>query len=146
MSTPTVRPSCPNFSSGPCAKRPGFTAAEAYQGAPFGRSHRADIGLSKIKESMALTREILKLPKDYLVAMVPASDTGAVEMCMWSLLGPRGVTVCHWESFGSGWMTDAEKNYRSCGIWQLPLGSCQTLRASIGKTTWSSLGTVLPVV
>ena len=97
------KPNCPNFSSGPCAKRPGFSPATAYAGTPFGRSHRAAIGMGKIRESMELTREILKIPKDYLVAMVPASDTGAVEMMMWQLLGPRGVTCAHWESFGSGW-------------------------------------------
>ena len=102
MAAPT-KPNCPNFSSGPCAKRPGFSPAVAYADAPLGRSHRAAVGLNKIKESMALTREILKITKDYHVAMVPASDTGAVEMMMWQLLGTRGVTIAHWESFGGGW-------------------------------------------
>mmetsp|Transcript_7000 Transcript_7000/g.17406 ORF Transcript_7000/g.17406 Transcript_7000/m.17406 type:complete len:720 (+) Transcript_7000:42-2201(+) len=111
MAAPPPKPNCPNFSSGPCAKRPGFTSA-AYNDATFGRSHRAPIAMAKIKESMALTKEILKIPKDYLVAMVPASDTGAVEMMMWQLLGPRGVTVCHWESFGSGWFIDASKQLK----------------------------------
>jgi len=124
MSQP-AKPACPNFSSGPCAKRPGFSPAEAYKDAPFGRSHRAPVGMAKIRESMALTKEILKIPKDYLVAMVPASDTGAVEMMMWQLLGPRGVTVCHWESFGSGWMTDAEK--------QLKLPKLRSLKGEYGQ-------------
>lgn len=90
----------------------------------FGRSHRAPIALNKIKESMALTKEILKIPKDYHVAMVPASDTGAVEMMMWQLLGPRGVTVCHWESFGGGWWTDASK--------ELKLPKLRNLQADFG--------------
>lgn len=125
MSAPPPKPACPNFSSGPCAKRPGFNPGVAYADAPFGRSHRAAIGKNKIKESMRLTKEILKIPKDYLVAMVPASDTGAVEMMMWQLLGPRGVTVCHWESFGSGWFTDAEK--------QLKLPKLRNLKAPFGE-------------
>jgi phosphoserine aminotransferase len=123
MSGPPPKPKCPNFSSGPCAKRPGYTPA-ALADTPFGRSHRAPIGMAKIRQSMEMTREILKLPKDYLIAMVPASDTGAVEMMMWQLLGPRGVTVCHWESFGGGWYSDAKN--------QLKLPKLRNLTAPFG--------------
>jgi phosphoserine aminotransferase len=125
MSGPPPKPKCPNFSSGPCAKRPGYTPGVALADTPWGRSHRAPIGLNKIKESMAMTREILKIPKDYHVAMVPASDTGAVEMMMWQLLGPRGVTVCHWESFGGGWYSDAKN--------QLKLPKLRNLTAPFGS-------------
>mmetsp|Transcript_10993 Transcript_10993/g.25756 ORF Transcript_10993/g.25756 Transcript_10993/m.25756 type:complete len:718 (+) Transcript_10993:115-2268(+) len=118
------KPACPNFSSGPCAKRPGYTPA-ALADATFGRSHRAPLALNKIKDSMAMTKEILKIPADYHVAMVPASDTGAVEMMMWQLLGPRGVTVCHWESFGGGWWTDASK--------ELKLGKITNKNADFGS-------------
>ena len=125
MSGPPPKPKCPNFSSGPCAKRPGYTPGVALADTPWGRSHRAPIGLNKIKESLAMTREILKIPKDYHVAMVPASDTGAVEMMMWQLLGPRGVTVCHWESFGGGWYSDAKN--------QLKLPKLRNLTAPFGS-------------
>jgi len=128
---PATKPKCPNFSSGPCAKRPGYTPGVALAGTPWGRSHRAPVGLNKIKESMALTREILKVPKDYHVAMVPASDTGAVEMMMWQLLGPRGVTVCHWESFGGGWYGDAKNQLKIPKLRNLtaPFGSLPDLNS-----------------
>eukprot|EP00285_Hemiselmis_virescens_P019796 CAMPEP_0173380214 /NCGR_PEP_ID=MMETSP1356-20130122/2937_1 /TAXON_ID=77927 ORGANISM="Hemiselmis virescens, Strain PCC157" /NCGR_SAMPLE_ID=MMETSP1356 /ASSEMBLY_ACC=CAM_ASM_000847 /LENGTH=717 /DNA_ID=CAMNT_0014333733 /DNA_START=48 /DNA_END=2201 /DNA_ORIENTATION=+ len=124
------KPACPNFSSGPCAKRPGYTPA-ALADATFGRSHRAPLALNKIKDSMAMTKEILKIPSDYLVAMVPASDTGAVEMMMWQLLGPRGVTVCHWESFGGGWWGDASKELKLPKLRNLnaPFGSLPDLNS-----------------
>ena len=128
---PKHKPKCPNFSSGPCAKRPGYTPGVALADTPWGRSHRAPIGLSKINETMAMTKEILKLPKDYLVAMVPASDTGAVEMMMWQLLGPRGVTVCHWESFGGGWYGDAKSQLKIPKLRNLnaPFGSLPDLKS-----------------
>ncbi|MGU3400350.1 phosphoserine transaminase [Brucellaceae bacterium D45D] len=108
---PATRPANPNFSSGPCAKRPGWSL-EALSDAPLGRSHRAKIGKNKLKEAIDLTREILGVPADYRIGIVPASDTGAVEMALWSLLGARGVDMVAWESFGSGWVTDVIKQLR----------------------------------
>ena len=121
---PASLPNCPNFSSGPCAKRPGWTPA-ALADAPLGRSHRAKIGKAKLKLAIDLTREILQVPADYRIGIVPASDTGAVEMAMWSLLGERPVDALAWESFGAGWITDIVK--------QLKLRDARLLRADYGK-------------
>lgn len=111
IAKPARRPANPNFSSGPCAKRPGWSL-DALSDAPLGRSHRAKIGKNKLKEAIDLTREILGVPADYRIGIVPASDTGAVEMALWSLLGARGVDMVAWESFGSGWVTDVVKQLR----------------------------------
>lgn len=108
---PGIRPANPAFSSGPCAKRPGWTL-EALRDAPFGRSHRSAPGREKLAEAIALTREILQVPADYRIGIVPASDTGAVEMALWSLLGERGVDMAAWESFGAGWVSDVVKQLR----------------------------------
>ena len=108
---PAVRPANPNFSSGPCAKRPGWTV-EALKGAPVGRSHRAKIGKVKLEEVIDRTRAVLGIPADYRIGIVPASDTGAVEMALWSLLGARGVDALAWESFGEGWVTDIVKQLK----------------------------------
>ena len=108
---PVQRPNSPNFSSGPCAKRPGWTP-EALKGAPLGRSHRAKIGKQKLKLAIDLTREVLQVPADYRIGIVPASDTGAVEMALWSLLGARPVEMLAWESFGEGWITDVVKQLK----------------------------------
>ena len=108
---PSVRPANPNFSSGPCAKRPGYSLQNLAD-APLGRSHRAKVGKVKLKLAIDLTREILQVPADYLIGIVPASDTGAVEMAMWSLLGARGVDMLAWESFGEGWVTDVVKQLK----------------------------------
>jgi phosphoserine aminotransferase len=105
MEKPTARPRNPNFSSGPCTKRPGW-APEVLAGALLGRSHRAAEGKARLAELVDLSRAILGLPADYRLGIVPASDTGAVEMALWHLLGPRAVTVLAWESFGKGWATD----------------------------------------
>lgn len=121
---PGVRPNNPNFSSGPCAKRPGWTV-EALSNAPVGRSHRAKIGKSKLAQAIELTREVLEVPADYRIGIVPASDTGAVEMALWSLLGARGVDMLAWESFGSGWVTDVVK--------QLKLADVRKLDAPYGE-------------
>lgn len=108
---PDVRPNNTHFSSGPCSKRPGWSL-EALCDAPLGRSHRAKVGKAKLKEAIDLTREILNVPADYRIGIVPASDTGAVEMAMWSLLGERGVDMLSWESFGAGWVTDVVKQLK----------------------------------
>lgn len=111
---PAVRPANPNFSSGPCSKRPGWSL-EALRDAALGRSHRSKLGKSKLKEAIDLTREVLEVPSSHRIAIVPGSDTGAVEMAMWSLLGARGVEVLAWESFGSVWVTDAVKQLKVPG-------------------------------
>ena len=103
---PALRPANPRFSSGPCAKIPNYSL-DMLTGASLGRSHRAAVGKAKLKEAIDLTREILGVPGDYRIGIVPASDTGAVEMAMWSLLGARTVEMVAWESFGEAWVTDA---------------------------------------
>src|SRR5215469_8984657 len=108
---PSVRPRVPHFSSGPCAKRPGWNL-QNLRGAFLGRSHRAKAGKSKLKYAIDLTREVLQVPADYRIGIVPASDTGAIEMALWSLLGPRPVTMLAWESFGEGWVTDVAKELK----------------------------------
>lgn len=108
---PDTRPANPNFSSGPCSKRPGWSL-QALDGAFLGRSHRHKIGKQRLKEVIDRTRAILGIPDGYRVGIVPASDTGAIEMAMWSVLGPRGVEVLAWESFGSQWAQDIEKQLR----------------------------------
>ncbi|MBD9508037.1 phosphoserine transaminase [Ensifer sp. ENS07] len=105
---PLEKPQSPNFSSGPCKKRPGWSLS-ALEGAVLGRSHRSEPGKAKLREVIDLTRGVLKIPEDYRIAVVPASDTGAIEMALWGLLGPRGVDVFAWESFGSDWVTDVAK-------------------------------------
>ncbi|MBT3345063.1 MAG: phosphoserine transaminase [Gemmatimonadetes bacterium] len=128
---PTRIPDNPCFSSGPCAKRPGWNLT-ALQDAALGRSHRAAIGKGKLQEVIERTRSVLGIPADHRIAIVPASDTGAVEMAMWSMLGARGVDVAAWESFGSGWVTDVTK--------QLPLEDVRTHTADYGQlpdlTAW----------
>ena len=102
---PVVKPACANFSSGPCAKIPGWST-ELLETALVGRSHRSGEGKARLKLAIQLTREVLEVPQDYLIGIVPASDTGAVEMALWSLLGERGVEMLAWESFGEGWVSD----------------------------------------
>ena len=111
MNTPATRPANPRFSSGPCAKPPTFTL-ESLSDAALGRSHRAAIGKSKLKAAIERTRDILGIPADYPIGIVPASDTGAVEMAMWNLLGERPVEMLAWESFGAGWVTDVVKQLK----------------------------------
>jgi phosphoserine aminotransferase len=108
---PAARPANPRFSSGPCAKNPTFTL-EKLADAPLGRSHRAAIGKQKLLAAIEGTREILGIPADYRIGIVPASDTGAVEMALWSMLGARGVEMLVWESFGAGWATDVTKQLK----------------------------------
>lgn len=111
MTAPAARPVNPRFSSGPCAKIPQFSL-DMLADAPLGRSHRAAVGKSKLAEAIDLTRDVLDVPADYRIGIVPASDTGAVEMALWSLLGPRKVEMLAWESFGEGWVTDVVKQLK----------------------------------
>src|SRR3979490_2531082 len=108
---PGVRPAVPHFSSGPCAKRPGWTL-QALKDAFLARSHRAKGGKGKPKRAIEDTRAVLEVPADYLIGIVPASDTGAVEMALWSLLGPRPVQLLAFESFGKDWVTDVTKQLK----------------------------------
>ncbi len=124
ISKPVARPANPHFSSGPCAKIPGWTP-DTLQSAFLGRSHRASDGKLRLKHAIDLTRQILCVPDDYLIGIVPASDTGAMEMAMWNLLGERGVDMLAWESFGEGWVTDVVK--------QLKLTDVRSIRAGYGE-------------
>ncbi len=108
---PNERPARPHFSSGPCAKRPGWTP-EVLSDALLGRSHRSAPGKARLAEALARTRTVLEVPESHRIAIVPASDTGAVEMALWSFLGARGVEILAWESFGRGWVTDVVKQLR----------------------------------
>lgn len=120
---PDVRPVNPRFSSGPCTKRPGWSL-EALNDAVLGQSHRAKPGKAKLAEAIALTREVLEVPQSHRIAIVPASDTGAVEMALWNLLGARGVDMLAWESFGAGWISDV--------VNQLKLTDVRRLEAKYG--------------
>jgi len=130
---PSVRPVVPHFSSGPCAKRPGWSL-QKLAGALLGRSHRSKPGKVKLKRAIDLTREVLRIPADYRIGIVPASDTGAIEMALWSLLGPQPVTMLAWESFGEGWINDVVK--------ELKLKNVTVLRAPYGELP--DLGSVDP--
>jgi phosphoserine aminotransferase len=121
---PNIKPANPNFSSGPCSKRPGYDLSQL-DISTLGRSHRAALGKAALKQACEQTAELLGLPEGYRVGVVPASDTGAVEMAMWSLLGARGVDVLAWESFGSGWVSDINK--------QLKLDNVRSLVADYGQ-------------
>jgi phosphoserine aminotransferase len=121
---PTVKPNCPYFSSGPCAKRPGWSL-DALNAAMLSRSHRAKGGKAKLAEVIERSKALLEMPKDYLLGIVPASDTGAIEMALWSLLGERGVDVFAWESFSSAWAADCQK--------QLKLKDLRLFKADYGK-------------
>ncbi len=121
---PAVRPANPNFSSGPCAKRPGWSV-EVLKGTPVGRSHRAKVGKEKLAAVIDRSRAVLGIPADYRIGIVPASDTGAVEMALWSLLGARGVDMFAWESFGGEWVTDVTK--------QLKLDDVRVFKAGYGE-------------
>ena len=132
---PSVRPVVPHFSSGPCAKRPGWSLS-ALTDAVLGRSHRSKIGKAKLKRAIDLTREVLEVPAGHRIGIVPASDTGAIEMAMWSLLGARPVTMLAWESFGEGWVSDVLK--------ELELAHTTVLKSAYGalpdlaKVDWSN--------
>jgi phosphoserine aminotransferase len=131
---PITKPNNPCFSSGPCAKRPGWTL-EALKDAAVGRSHRSKIGKAKLAELISRSKKLLGIPDDYVLGIVPASDTGAIEMAMWSMLGERGVDVLCWESFGSGWSGDCKG--------QLKIKDLHVVKADYGKipdlsqTDWS---------
>src|SRR5512147_128294 len=121
---PTIRPVIANFSSGPCAKRPGYSLAALATDA-LGRSHRSSRGKSRLAKAIAETKAVLGIPSDYRVGIVPASDTGAFEMALWNLLGARGVDAFCWESFGEGWVTDIQK--------QLKLADVRVFRGEYGR-------------
>ena len=133
LTTPPVRPAVPHFSSGPCAKRPGWNP-QNLSDAVLGRSHRSKPGKAKLKRAIDLTREVLQVPADYRIGIVPASDTGAIEMALWSLLGPQPVTMLTWESFGEGWVSDVLK--------ELKLKNATVLRAGYGELP--DLGSIDP--
>ena len=124
LTKPGVKPVDGRFSPGPSRKRPGWTP-DFLANAALGRSHRSPIGKKVLKEVIDLSREVLEVPEGHRIAIVPASDTGAVEMAMWSMLGPRGVDVAAWESFGNAWITDAKT--------QLPLKDLRIFSADYGK-------------
>jgi phosphoserine aminotransferase len=124
ITAPALRPANTQFSSGPCSKRPDWSL-DALKDAALGRSHRSKLGKTKLKQAIDLTREILGVPADYRIGIVPASDTGAVEMALWSLLGARGVDMVAWESFGSGWVSDVVK--------ELKLADVRKFTADYGK-------------
>ena len=132
---PGVRPAIPHFSSGPCAKRPGWSL-QALTDAALARSHRAKLGKGKLKRAIDLTREILQVPADYRIGIVPASDTGAVEMALWSMLGARPVTMLAWESFGEGWVGDVQKELKlkPLTVLKAPYGELPDL----AKVDWST--------
>lgn len=143
MTKPTTLPRVNTFSSGPCAKRPGWSL-KALSDAPLGRSHRAKAGKAKLKLAIDLTREVLGVPADYRIGIVPASDTGAVEMALWSMLGARGVDMLAWESFGEGWVTDVVKQIKLTDVRTItaPYGELPNLRKVDTKTrdvvfTWN---------
>lgn len=149
---PAALPRVPHFSSGPCAKRPGWSL-KALGDAALGRSHRAKIGKDKLKLAIDLTREVLQVPADYRIGIVPASDTGAVEMAMWSLLGARGVDMLAWESFGEGWVTDVAKQLRLTDVrtFTAPYGELPNLKKVDTRTrdvvfTWNGTTSGVRVV
>src|ERR1700747_327593 len=121
IAKPAQRPAVPHFSSGPCAKRPGWNP-QKHKARARGRWQRAKIGKAKLKQAIELTREVLEVPADYKIGIVPASDTGAVEMALWSLLGARPVTTIAWESFGEGWVSDIIKELKLKDVTQLHAG------------------------
>src|SRR6201994_4790045 len=135
IAMPSVRPSVPHFSSGPCAKRPGWSP-QNLAGAVLGRSHRSKPGKARLKRAIDLTREVLEVPADYRIGIVPASDTGAVEMALWSLLGARPVTMLAWESFGEGWVSDVlkELKLKDATVLKAPYGALPDL----AKVDWSN--------
>jgi phosphoserine aminotransferase len=124
MEKPLQRPQSPYFSSGPCAKRPGWSV-DVLKDAFLGRSHRSKLGRERLRDVIVRTKQILGIPENYVCGIVPASDTGAVEIALWSLLGARGVEMLAWESFGDGWVTDVQK--------QLKLSDCRVTKADYGQ-------------
>jgi len=133
-SKPQARPARPQFSCGPCVKRPGWSASAVAARAELGRSHRAKGAKGQLKEAIERTKRLLGLPEDHLLGIVPASDTGAYELAMWAMLGARPVDMLAWESFGQGWVTDAVK--------QLKLEDCRVLTAEYGAI--ADLGAIRP--
>lgn len=125
---PTIKTNCPNFSSGPCAKRPGWNIQNLYLN-DLGRSHRSVLGHERLKLVIDLMRKVLEIPADYRIGIMPASDTGAVEAALWSMLGPRSVDVFGWETFGKGWATDITKQLKlsNVNVYEAPYGQLPDL-------------------
>ena len=144
-SVPRLRPSVPHFSSGPCAKRPGWSL-QALRDAVLGRWHRSEVAKARIKLAIDLTRDVLEVPHDYRIAVVPASDTGAVEIALWSMLGARPVTMLAWESFGAGWVTDVVEQLalKDASVIVADYGDLPISVASTPGTTSSSPGMAQP--
>jgi phosphoserine aminotransferase len=145
MMKPNARPARPDFSSG-LAQNARVGLPEALKDAAVGRSHRSKLGKKKIVEAVDRTRAMLGIPADYRIGIVPASDTGAVEMALWSLLGARPVDMLTWESFGEGWVTDVAKQLKLKDARTLKAATARspTSRRSTGRTTSSSPGTARP--
>ena len=144
---PTLKPERPEFSSGPCAKRPGWTAEAVAARAFLGRSHRAAKPKAQLKDAIDRTARLLGVPEGYRVGIVPASDTGAFEMAMWSMLGARPVDMLVWESFGQGWATDATKQLKLDGLPgadRAPMARCRTSARCARTPTSASPGTAPP--
>jgi phosphoserine aminotransferase len=130
---PITRPARPHFSSGPCAKPPGW-APEKLALASLGRSHRSKLGKARLAYALELTRKVLRVPDSHRIGIVPGSDTGAFEMAMWSMLGARPATLLAWESFGEGWVTDAVKQLKIAPIVvKAPYGEIPTGSATAAK-------------
>src|SRR5580693_8275646 len=135
LAMPPARPLVPHFSSGPCAKRPGWTSKNLTD-AVLGRSHRSKAGKAKLKRAIDLTRDVLQVPADYRIGIVPASDTGAIEMALWSLLGARPVTMLTWESFGEGWVSDVAKGLKLKNVTVLKAGYGEL--PDLAKVDWGT--------
>ena len=144
LATPAMRPARPEFSSGPCAKRPGWNP-QNLQNAVLGRSHRSKPGKARLQEAIDRTRQVLEVPDDYLIGIVAGSDTGAVEMAMWSMLGPRPVQLLAFESFGKDWVTDVTKQLKlPAEVLDASYGELPDLSKVRKDATWSSPGTAPP--
>ena len=143
---PAVKPARPFFSSGPCAKPPGWSP-EKLQTESLGRSHRAKIGKSRLQLAIDLMREVLQVPDTHRIGIVPGSDTGAIEMAMWTMLGARPVTMMAWESFGEGWVTDVNKQLKlNANVMKRPMAKFLILARSTSQMMWSLRGTAPPPV
>ena len=146
VTKPAACPDNPRFSSGPCSKRAGWSLTD-FNTDLLGRSHRSKPGKARLKQAIEETRAVLGIPDDYLIGIVPASDTGAVEMALWSLFGERGVDMVYWESFGKGWVGDVKNQLKldDVRVLDAPYGELPDLSLSISPVMWSLHGTAPPL-